>query len=161
MPLDSEVVQAGVPEHAFRSRRVVVFKFQDREVHMTVAQLVALCGGRVDLAGLLQAKAFDVELRCRLRVLRSDSDMPDPCHCSPPFLSNIRARALARLSTWKIAPAGARRTDRGMAQTYSRHFQNSLIGIYPLFLGPVTAKKNNSTMNRRAQGPKYASGETE
>ena len=44
---------------------LVVFELEDREVHVAVAQVVALGSWSVNLTYLLQAEALDVELRRR------------------------------------------------------------------------------------------------
>ena len=81
---DTEVVQAGVLGRALCCSGVVVLEFQDREVHVAVAQIVALRSWCTDLTDLFQAEALDVKPRGRLWIPRADSDVANSCHCPPP-----------------------------------------------------------------------------
>ena len=62
LDLETEVVDAGVPERALCLGGLVVFELEDREVYVAVAQVVALGGWGVDLTHLLQAEALNIEL---------------------------------------------------------------------------------------------------
>src|SRR5215813_13724653 len=85
LDFEAEVVDAGPPERALCLGGLVVFELEDSEVHVAVAQVVALGSRSVNFTYLLQPEALDVKLCRRLQVSRSDCDVPNSCHCLPPF----------------------------------------------------------------------------
>src|SRR5262245_59063758 len=60
----TEVVNAGPPEGTLCLGGLVVFELEDSEVHVAVAQVVALGSWSVNFTYLLQAETLDVKL-CR------------------------------------------------------------------------------------------------
>src|SRR5262245_6899286 len=82
----AEVVDAGPSELALCLGGLVVCELEDSEVHVAVAQVIALGSWSVDFTYLLQAEALDVKLCRRFQVPRSDRDVANSCHCLPPSL---------------------------------------------------------------------------
>src|SRR5215471_5900715 len=64
LDFEAEVVNAGPPERTLCLGGLVVFEPEDSEVHVAVAQVIALGSWRVNFTYLLQTEALDVKL-CR------------------------------------------------------------------------------------------------
>ena len=86
LDFDAKVVQSGMPGRTLCCGGVVVLELEDREVYVTVAQVIALRGRRIDLTNFFQAEALNVELLRRLQVSCADRDVPNSCLYLPPFL---------------------------------------------------------------------------
>src|SRR5512134_836183 len=78
--LDAEVVHAGVARRALGDSGVLALELQDGDVHMAVAQVIALGGRGVELADLLQAEALHIEPRRCLRIPGADRNVAYACH---------------------------------------------------------------------------------
>src|SRR5262245_18630633 len=104
LDFEAEVVDAGPPERALCLGGLVVFELEDSEVHVSIAQVVALGSWSVNFTYLLQAEALDVELRRRLQVSRGDRDVTNSCHCLPPSVSSFRAVGKDRSGLLGLVP---------------------------------------------------------
>src|SRR5262249_6289619 len=93
---EAEVVDAGPPERTLCLGGLVVFELEDSEIYVAVAQVVALGSWGVNFTYLLQTEALDVKLCRRFHVSRGDRDVPNSCHCLPPFFVS----SLAPLEKW-------------------------------------------------------------
>src|SRR5262245_8292573 len=87
LDLETEMVDPRVPGGVLRDGGVLVLEFQDREVDVAVAQVIALGRRRVELPDLLQSEPLDVETRRCVRVPGADCDVTDAGHRSLPAKS--------------------------------------------------------------------------
>src|SRR5260370_42466399 len=95
------------------SCHLVILETQDREIQVSIGEVVSGCDRAVELRDFFQAKILNVELGSFILVLRSDRDVFDLCHRNLLFARRIyrfllNTTGLVPLYSWKPI----RRPDR-------------------------------------------------
>src|SRR5258707_534701 len=78
--LETDVMYSRPILAALDSCDLVVLETQDREIQVSIGQVVSGCDRAVELRDFFQAKGLNVELGSFILVLRSDRDVFDLCH---------------------------------------------------------------------------------
>src|SRR5438094_10243596 len=93
LDLEADVMDPAPARAALHSGDGVVLEVEDRQVEITVAQVVTSGARAVDLCDLLHAEHVDVELRGLVHVLGREGDVLDLRHAVSP-VEVVRAPSL-------------------------------------------------------------------
>src|SRR5262249_2693951 len=141
--LEAEVVDAAPARSPLDSGDRIVLEVQDRQIDVTVAQVVAPGGRAVELRDLLHAEHVDVELRGLVHVLGREGDVLDLRHgVSPVAMVRIGLFCLSRQVTPERADLPGQSPPALRRVKWSRKFYRNVLQLTGIGASSVAVAKD-------------------